>query len=99
MILADYHCPACDESFEETVEAPAPDDVPCPDCRTASPWVPTAVMGRVRKQEVVRGNWQKPEHPGWVDTRELGEGQPIEEYRAKRRKIREELRWKANKDL
>ena len=56
-------------------------------------------MGRVRRVEVTRGKWQKPEHPGWVDTRELGEGMPIEEFRAKRQKVRDQLRRDSLKEL
>lgn len=99
MIRADYFCEHCDSDQEHAVPSPLPDFIECEFCGEQARWSPSPVMGRVRKSEVARGKWQKPEHPGWVDTRELGEGQPIEEYRAKRRKIREELRWKANKDL
>jgi len=98
LILVDYFCAACDETFEQMVDAPAPDAVQC-ECGASATWSPWPVMGRVKQNTVTRGGWQKPEHPGWVDTRELGEGQPIEEYREKRRKIREEIRWKENKNL
>lgn len=98
MILADYSCPNCD-LFELAVPSPAPDSIACPTCGSESSWSPSPIFGKVNPVSVSRGGWQKPEHPGWLDTRELGEGQPIEEFRARRRKIREEQRRKELKDL
>jgi hypothetical protein len=93
-ILAEYACPR-HGVFEELVDRPSPDFMPCPECNDVSPWTITAApMGKVRTTEVERGKWQKPEHPGWLDTRELGEGMPLEEWREKRAKIRDEQRRK-----
>lgn len=89
MIVADYTCEPCALTFEGTVESPAPDWVTCPVCEGNAAWTPTTLHGRVKRVEVVRGGWAKPEHPGWLDTRELGEGQPLEEFQAKRRAIRD----------
>jgi hypothetical protein len=48
--------------------------------------------------EVVRGKYEKPERKTWLDTRKLGEGQDIEEFRDERKKIRDEQRWREIKD-
>lgn len=69
-------------------------------CGAASPFAisaPGAV--RVKNFEVVRGKWERPERPTYFDTRKLGEGQPLEEFRADRRRIWEEKRWHENKEL
>lgn len=93
-ILAEYLCPK-HGVFEELVARPSPDYMPCPDCNEISPWtITTPPLGKVRAVEVERGGWQKPENPGWLDTRELGEGMPLEEWKAKRAKIRDEQRRK-----
>jgi hypothetical protein len=108
IVTADYLCPTHGH-FEASVETPTPDDHPCPVeidcdhrgdghaciCGTSSPWSPTQFNGKVKRVEVVRGGWQKPERKTWLDTRELGEGQDPEEFRAKRREIRDEERKKA----
>ena len=98
-ILSDYFCPACDVSFETLVTAPSPDVVACPDCDGPASWQPAAVLGRVKRDEVVRGKYEKPERKTWLDTRELGEGMPLSEWKEKRRKIRDEQRWKEVKGM
>jgi hypothetical protein len=94
VILCDYSCAACDVVFESTVESPAPDVIECPVCKGEATWYPTPVHGHVKRVEVVRGKWNKPERPTYYDTRELGEGMEIHEWRAKRRAIRDEERKK-----
>lgn len=98
IVTADYLCPE-HEHFEASVETPTPDAHPCPECGASSPWSPTKLNGKVRRVEVVRGGWQKPERKTWLDTRELGEGQDIQEFREKRRAIREEERQKAVREM
>jgi hypothetical protein len=84
VILCDYTCPAC-ETFETLVESPAPDVIACPACSAPSTWTPPSTLhGSVKRWEVVRGGWTKPERSTYYDTRELGEGMPIDEWRAKR---------------
>jgi hypothetical protein len=61
-------------------------------CGLPASWTPSPVVGRVKRFEVVRGKWEKPERPTYLDTRELGEGQSMDEFRAKRRAIWEEKR-------
>lgn len=57
---------------------------PCPLDAT---WTPSPIACRVRRFEVARGKYEKPERKTYLDTRNLGEGQDIEEFRAERRKI------------
>ena len=53
----------------------------------------------MRRVEVVRGKYEKPERPTYLDTRKLGEGQDIEEFRAERARIWDEKRRADVKDL
>lgn len=121
MIVTDYLCPLHGH-FEATVEAPSPDEMPCPGevhmhgegapdvehtpaelaameaggltarCGLSSPWSPTAMHGKVKAWEVERGGWEKPERQSFLDTRELGEGQDIQDFREKRSAIRDQER-------
>lgn len=97
MIRADYRCEAHGD-FEAVVESPSPDDVPCPECLRRATWVPFPVMGRVKNGEVTRGPVEKAP-PGALDTRELGEGMPLSEWRKKREKWKNDERWKLRKEL
>lgn len=97
--LAEYLCPE-HGVFEATVERPPPDDRPCPECGATSPWtITSAPLGKVRAVEVVRGKWEKPEKKTYLDTRELGEGMELDEWREKRKAIRDEQRWRETKEL
>lgn len=68
-------------------------------CGAPATWTPTPIGCRVRRVEVVRGNWEKPERPTYLDTRKLGEGQSPEEFRAERRKVWNEERHRKVKEL
>lgn len=62
-------------------------------CDRPATWTPSALVAcRVRRFEVARGKWEKPERPTYLDTRELGEGQSMDEFRAKRREVWERKR-------
>lgn len=62
-------------------------------CSEPATWTPSPTVGcRVRRVEVSRGKYEKPERKTYLDTRELGEGQSVEEFQAKRRKIWREKR-------
>ena len=61
-------------------------------CGRASPWTISAPFGKVKAWEVRRGKWEKPERKTFLDTRKLGEGQDMEEFRADRRKIWDDQR-------
>lgn len=98
MILADYTCPDHGR-FEATVPSPSPDDHPCPRCGASSPWAPAPLRGWVKRGEVSRGKSDATEVPTWMDTRELGEGMPMEEWQAKRDQAWAEHEHKENKEL
>lgn len=71
----------------------------CDECGERSTWTASAVRVGVKRFEVVRGGWEKPERPTYLDTRELGEGQSEEEFRAKRAKVWEEQRHREIKEM
>jgi hypothetical protein len=62
-------------------------------------WTPTPIACRVRRVEVVRGNYEKPERKTYLDTRKLGEGQDPAEFQAERKKIWNEERHRKVKEL
>lgn len=69
-------------------------------CNLESTWTPSAAIGcRVRRVEVVRGGWEKPERKTYLDTRKLGEGQDVGEFQAERKKVWAEQRRKRVKEL
>lgn len=97
MILADWTCPT-----HGRFESPAPshcDSIPCPSCGAVSPWAPSVVHGSVRLAEVERGKSDGPPTKAYMDTRALGEGMPLSEWRAKRDRMWEERSWKESKEL
>lgn len=109
-IVCVYTCPEHGE-FDAVVErdenGEAPDAIECPNamlygmpivCAHLATWTPSPIVGRVRRVEVVRGKWERPEHKTYLDTRDLGEGQDPEEFQAKRDKIWDEERHKMIKD-
>lgn len=97
MILSDYLCPFCDHSFEAMVESPAPDYEACPSCTEPASWAPSPIHGRVKVGEVTRGTVDKAP-PGAMDTRLLGEGMSMKEWKAGRDKWRTEERRKILKE-
>lgn len=68
-------------------------------CALDATWTPVPIACRVRRVEVTRGKWEKPERPTYLDTRKLGEGQPIEEFRAERKKVWDEERRRKVREL
>lgn len=61
-------------------------------CGLPCEWRISAPLARVRQIEAVKGGWTKPERKTWTDTRNIGEGQPLYEWREDRAKIWEEKR-------
>ena len=61
-------------------------------CPFDATWTPSPVVCRVRRVEVTRGKYEKPERKTFLDTRNLGEGQPLEEFQAERRKMWRDVR-------
>lgn len=100
--------PPAEAKCPEWVDSPHYcEDPPCMDCGvngwTCEELSPFAISApgtcRVKHFEVVRGKWEKPERSTYFDTRKLGEGQPLEEFRAERAKVWEEHRRNENKEL
>jgi hypothetical protein len=89
-IVAEYSCPECGE-FEATVPRPAPDESDCPTCGATSTWCMSAPIGRVKRGSASQGKYEPPPR-GYMDTRNLGEGQSLEDWRADRRRARVEER-------
>lgn len=98
---------ARDENGDPPAEMPCPKLTPIArlsnletPCEASSPHVISAPRGtRVRKVEVVRGPYQKPELPTWTDTTNLGEGQDLDDWIADRDKVWEAERHKDIKEL
>lgn len=76
----------------------APDLIACPApvgetrCGLLCGWTPTPVACRVRRIEAVKGKWDPPARPTYLDTRELGEGMDMEDFQAKRAAVWERKR-------
>lgn len=90
MILADYRCET-HGAFEAFVESPLPDETACPRCGQPSQWMPVPLRFKVAIV-ASRGNHEKPQHKGWLDTSNLEEGQDYDEWRGDREAVHEELR-------
>lgn len=101
-IRCDFECPEHGyfaASVPRDDQGNPPASHPCPTCGTAAEWRISAPFGKVKPWEVVRGGWEKPERPTYLDTRKLGEGQELDEFREDRRKIRDEQRHRELKEL
>jgi hypothetical protein len=73
--------------------------IPTP-CGSDSPHTISAQrVTRVRRVEVARGSYQKPELPTWTDTTNLGEGQDLDDWIADRDKVWEAERQKEIKEM
>ncbi len=101
-VAAEYHCPThgrFEIDVERTSEGDAPDSVQCvfddgadERCLLQCIWCISAPDCRVRKFEVVKGKSEKPAKKTYLDTSDLGEGQPLYEWREKRAEIWETKR-------
>lgn len=114
-ILCTYMCPEhgeFDAMVERDENGEAPDVITCDAldplpgdeaesvmCCLDATWTPSPISCRVRRVEVVRGNYEKPERHTYLDTRKLGEGQDPAEFQAERKKIWTEERRKRVKEL
>lgn len=61
-------------------------------CGKKSEYCISAPLAKVRAVEAIKGKWQAPERKTWTDTRDLGEGMDITEWREKRAAVWEEKR-------
>lgn len=61
-------------------------------CNKPSPWTPSVIPMRMKRVEATRGNHEKAEHKGWLDTSNLEEGQDFGDWQEDREAVHEELR-------
>ncbi len=95
--LADYHCEKhgrFELDVARTPEGDAPDEVFCPahGCGLTSTWCISAPLARVNPIEAVKGGWTRPERPTYTDTRNLGEGQALYDWKSDRAEVWERRR-------
>ena len=89
MITQEYRCPT--HGLFSLVEPCNEEESPraCPACGVSSPYTMSAPMTRVALASFTRGAPdERP--PGTLDTRELGDGMPYNEWRAK-----QDAKWHA----
>jgi hypothetical protein len=96
LIASEYECPfhgRFELDVERTADGDAPDAIDCPLCGETAEWRISSPLARAQKvTAVTRGKWQKPERETYTDTRNLGEGQPLNEWQDDRAKVWE--RWR-----
>lgn len=92
----DFLCDDCGP-FYATTDRDAT-EAPCPDCGKPGQWVISMPKSVSVAASVVRGPVARPESKMFLDTRELGEGMPMSEWKEKRRKLYQERRWKEHKN-
>lgn len=90
--IEDYECPIhgrFEAQVDRDEQGDAPDETACIVCGVQSAWRISAPLARVRRFEAIKGKSEKPERDTWLDTTNLGEGQPLHEFWDDRAKIRE----------
>lgn len=60
-------------------------------CDTPSPWTPSAIRFKIGIC-ATRGNHQKAEHKGWLNTQNLEDGQDFADWQEDREAVHEEMR-------
>jgi len=105
-IAHEYLCPEHGRFTAEVPRADVPDEVFCPVrsdfiiegdrqvyCGRTSPWSPGGVSTRVKQGEVVQGKVETNGLPPEVcmSTRELADGMPLSEFKARRAKVHADL--------
>lgn len=100
-IVAEYICPTHGR-YSVSVDRDENGDAPAAHicaCGEAAEFAISAPAGRVKRFEAVRGKWEKPERKTFLDTRNLGEGQDVDDWRKDREAIRDEQRRQSLKEL
>jgi hypothetical protein len=114
-IAAEYMCPEHGRftlTVDRDANGDAPAEMLCPKPASnawsppgagpgcfMSPFVISAPRVGVRRVEAVKGGWEKPARRTFLDTRDLGEGQDIDDWRANREAIRDQERRDSLKEL
>jgi len=99
--MAEYEC-ADHGRFDAWVSRnDTPDEVPCSECGSPSPWVISAPLFKPQLAcAAVKGKSDPVPHAMALDTRELGDGMPLAQWQKKRAaQWREHDRKKVDKDL
>lgn len=68
-------------------------------CGRLAAWTPSPVLRKVKIAEATRGKSDRPPGPGFLDTRELGEGMDHDEWQDKQDKQRADRSRAQLKDL
>jgi hypothetical protein len=112
-VVAEYECPVhgpftVTTPRDENRDPPAthvcgdvqewPDGEGANVCLRMAEWRPSPPMGRVKLASASQGKVAEKPHHLSLDTRELGEGMPLKEWKAKRQKLWHEQRWKRFKE-
>ena len=107
--VCEFECPTHGR-YVTTVDRPAPDAVHCPmeiesaegvltECGIESPWrISAPGFVKVKVAEFSQGkNIERPPADVMLDTRDLGDGMPMHEWRAKQDAIRKDMVYKRAK--
>lgn len=98
LISVEYMCPEHDR-FEALVERPAFDFMSCPHCGALAPWVVSAPRVKIPTASVSTGKSSGPPSLGYLDTRALGDGMPLKEWKAQRAEYHSERRRRELREL
>ncbi len=105
LIMLDYYCEHCgllveDSLQERTAEGYGPEVIPCPECNATAVQLAAAPKLRFALTSVIRGMPadRHEDTPGMLDTRALGDGMPLEEWKAIQKTKRMERMHKRNKE-
>lgn len=106
LIVLEYMCPLHGRFEAGVPRRDTPDSVRCLHreadiCGLESPWSPSSVTSRVKPGEVIRGKVETAGLPADVcmSTRELADGMPLAEFKAKRAKLHADLAVKKMRQL
>ena len=99
--MQDWWCDACAARVAETLEeTPVPAARPCPRCGgEAEPAIGAPKVKTVWGAAVERGKPDEKPHEFAMDTSALADGMSMTEWRAKRKKIRNEVRHRRVRKL
>lgn len=96
-IMQDFLCDNCGPIT--ALASRGVDGILCPDgCGSIAHWVISAPFVGPERASVVRGPVEKPAYRGYLDTRALGEGQSMREFKADRVQRQHERRKREAKD-
>jgi hypothetical protein len=114
-IQHEYLCPVHGRFTADVPRADVPDEVFCParytdgkswgpaqkvnTCGLTSPWSPSSIATKISTIGFSRGKAEEAPTKHALTTRDLADGMPMNEWRAKRAKLREERRRKRVREM